>query len=532
MQRPRRFGPAEDGGITAFGIIAIGLMLLTMGVAIDVANLYRYKAKLQIAADAAAQSGVVVLARGGDVAEALDAAEGMIERNLSAADYSQTVLTRATDLKVMHYDPATGRLGRVDPDAPANAVVVRLQRGDATGNPLPTFLMGMAGHDTWSLASTSVAVLMPTQRCGNAEGIVAHGAIDLGPAPTFSDGFCLHSQTAIALPLGARAEEPLRLSLPDPSLCEGVCTPGTATTSLHSDFRPMALNLVMPETRAHVVRLAAGFVDPSVTLPEETDFFATRPLDGDPEALREVGLSADHVRKGDVLHMTPLQFSQMRERPAGLVYDVQCNRVEDDTRPVWERTLTLMGNGAGPTLRNLVLVTDCSIELDENARIEGALIFMTGPDEARITAAKGATLGDPKGACDPARRVRLMAPGDLALPADLALSNVSTVAGGNIRLEERPDLWSVTHTGLILRAGGAVTAQGDHSFVQCASEPPSDPLMPMMQVIAYAMPDLTDVLPSVVRSPRKTDLPGKAVKRLPGEAGGRMRMDSETGQGS
>jgi hypothetical protein len=521
MSQSVRFRTAEDGGITAFGIIIIGLMLMIMGVAIDVANAYRHRTQLQVAADAATRSGLISLARGENAAAARRAALAMIERNLPAARYGQLVTDPATELQVLHYDAATGTLGQVEEERPANAVVLRLQRSEAEGNPLPTLLLGLAGHDAWSLAVTSVAVLVPTRRCGNAEGIVARERLDLDSAVDggveFAEGFCLHSQTAVALPDTTRSAGPLRISLPDPAGCKGGCAPsrGTSDTETGGDLRPRALNLVMPQTRDHVLRLAAGFLDPAVTLPEETAFFATRPLNGDPEALREVGVATENTRGGDVLRITPLQFSQMRERPSGLIYEVACVPVENDARPLWERTVTLTGNGVDPTLRDLVLITDCAIEMDDLARVEGALIFMVGPGEARITAMRGATLGDPQGGCAPSLRVRLMTLGDLALPANLALSNVSAVAGGNIRLERDPDLWLVPHTGLVLHAGSAVATDGAHHFARCLAEPTSDPLLPSMQVITHAMPDLSGVLPPPAKPRRKTEMPGDQVKDLP-----------------
>jgi hypothetical protein len=511
-----RFRTREDGGITVFGIIVIGLMLLIMGVGIDVANAYRHRAQLQIAADAATRSGLISLARGEDANAARRAALAMIERNLPEVRYGQLVTDPATELQVLHYDATTGTLGEVAESRPANAVILRLQRSEAKGNPLPTLLMGMVGHDAWSLAVTSVATLVPTRRCGNAEGIVARGRLDLGSgadgAAEFAEGFCLHSQTALALPGNTRSAGPLRISLPDPAGCEGACAPGTGKGP---DLRPMALNLMIPQTRDHVLRLAAGFLDPALTLPEETAFFATRPLGGDPEALREVGVATENTRGGDVLRLTPLQFSQMRERPSGLIYEVACVPVENDARPLWERTVTLTGNGVDPTLRDLVLITDCAIEMDDLVRVEGALIFMVGPGEARISAMKGATLGDQQAGCTPALRVRLMTLGDLALPADLALSNVSAVAGGNIRLEATPDHWLVPHTGLVLHAGGDITTEGAHHFARCPAEPTSDSLLPTMQVIAHAMPDLSDVLPPPAKPHRKIDMPGERVKELP-----------------
>ena len=514
LSQPGRFRAQEDGGATAFGIFTFGLMLLTVGLAIDVTNAYRHTALLQVAADSAAQAGIVALTRGEDADTVRRAAEAMIEMNMPEASYGRLMTDPSTELQVLHYDPATGKFVLADTDDPANAVVVRLQRSTATGNPVPTFLMGMAGQEAWSLAATSVAVLGPTQRCGNAEGIIARGGLNLGAAPEIGAGFCLHSQTGITLSAGTRTTGPLRISLPDPTHCEGACDPAAALGPSHPDTYPMALNLVMPQTRDHVAGLAMGFTDPAVTLPEETGFFATRPLDGDPEALREVGISTDSIRAGDVVRMTALQFSQLRERPAGLVYDVRCDTIENDPRPVWERTVALIGDGYGPTLRDLVLVTDCTIEMDETVRVEGVLILLTGPGEARIEALPGATLGDPKATCDPARRVRLMALGDMALPADIAGSNVSAVAGGDIRLESHPDQWLVAHNGLVLHAGGSVTAEGRHSFALCPADP-SDPLLPAMQVISYAMPHLGDVLAPAKKAPPKADLPGKDVAPMP-----------------
>lgn len=560
------FGACEEGGATAFGLVVIGLLLLLAGVAIDVANLYRYKTLLQLAADSAAQAGVVTLARGGRATDAHSAAKAMVETNMPQARFGQVVTNSTREVQVLHYDAATGTLVKVSDAAPANAVLVRLQRSAAAGNPVPTFLMGVAGSDAWSLAASSVATLTPTQRCGNAEGIVARGAIDLGPAPVFDSDFCLHSQSSLTLPVDTRVADQLRVSLPNPSDCAGVCKPDTPVTTLGPPIVPVALNLVMPGAQDHVARLAAGFVDPQITLPEEVAFFASHPLAGDPEALREVGVRADDARPGDVLQMTPLQFSQMRERPSGLVYAVRCNTTPNDRRPLWERTLTLTGSEGAPTLQGLVLVTDCAIELDAFVRIEGVLILMTGPLGAQISALKetalGATPGEetpgeetlggqtpggqtpgeemaggetvlPKAtlareatlggggdaACDAVRRVRLMATGDLVLPAGLARGNLSVVAGGDIWLAADPDHDRTRHSGLILHAGGRVTATGNHSFARCTTEARTDPLMPAMQVIAHVMPSLKAVLAPPLQAPPQTlpkaDMPGQTVERLP-----------------
>ena len=81
LSQPDRFRAQEDGGVTAFGIFTFGLMMLTVGLAIDVTNAYRHKALLQVTADSAAQAGIVALARGQEADElVVDQVEGLPKR--------------------------------------------------------------------------------------------------------------------------------------------------------------------------------------------------------------------------------------------------------------------------------------------------------------------------------------------------------------------------------------------------------------------------------------------------------------------
>jgi hypothetical protein len=93
------------------------------------------------------------------------------------------------------------------------------------------------------------------------------------------------------------------------------------------------------------------------------------------------------------------------------------------------------------------------------------------------------------------------------------LSNLSVVAGGAIRLEANPDLPRALHKGLVLRAGTTVTAEGDHGFVQCQDEAVTDPLLPPLRVIAHAMPDLSEILPTLKVPQPAPDMPGERTAR-------------------
>lgn len=509
---------SEDGGATAFGVLALCLTALLVGLSIDVANLYRNETLMRLTADAAAHAGAVALARGDDPVEA---ARAMVERNMPAARFGP--VTDATGLQALHLDPDENRLTRADPDsAPTNAVLVRLQRSAGVNNLLPTFALGLVGIDDWTVEARSVAALVPTRRCGNADGLFAKGGISLGPGARLGEGACLHSQTGINLATGTKLGEGLRLSLPDPAACKGACrdaAPGA-----------MAMNLVMPQAAAHVMRLANGFARPEVILPEETAFFTTRPLNGDTEALAEVGLPKTGLRTGNVIVVPPFLFAVMRERPAGLVYVVACSpglpggRVK--TVPGATPRISLMGVEGQATLKDLVLVTDCPIDIDAATRIEGSLLIQLppalAPDEEALAAAPGAHLGDPDGTCDARLQSTLMVLGNLLLPAGMSASNLAVVAGGDVTLAPDPEGRIARHQGLSVHAGGRIATVGAHAFDPCPGA--SDPVLPGLRVISHAMPPTNGWLSPVERPAPEAEMPGENVETRPMQ--GRLPVDS------
>lgn len=506
---------AEDGGATAFGVLALCLTGMLVGLAIDVTNLYRNETLMRLTADSAAHAGAVALARGEDP---IGAARAMVERNMPAARFGP--LTDATALQALHLDTGMNRLVRPDPDdAPVNAVLVRLQYSAEVKNLLPTFALGMVGIDGWTVETRSVATLTPSRRCGNAEGLFAQGRIDLAASVRLGDRLCLHSQAGIDLPAGAELGAGLRLSLPDPAACQGACRDAEAGSVV-------AMNLVMPQAAAHVARLADGFARPEVVLPEETAFFATRPFRGDPEALAEVGLATAGLQTGKVIGLSPFLFGALRERPAGLVYLVPCGSALPGTRPGAvpgaEARISLAGTEGQATLKDIVLVTDCPIEMDAATRIEGSLLIQLPPDldagEEALTAAPGARLGDPRGACAARLQSTLMVMGSLVLPAGLSASNLAVVAGGDVTLAPDPEGRLARHQGLSVHAGGRIATVGGHALAPCPGA--ASPVLPTLSAISYAMPPTDGWLIPVARPAPEAEMPGKAVGALP-RAGGR-----------
>ncbi len=492
-RRPLR---GEAGGVAVFGLFALALCALLVGFAIDATNLYRHQTLLRLAADAAAHAGAVTLARGGSPAEAEAAAAAMVEQNLPEARFGRLVADPAADLRALGFDPATGRLVPAAGGAPAAAVLVRLQRSHAVGNLVPTHALRAVGLGGWTTGASGVAALVPSRRCPNAGGLVARGTLSLGGGAQAGAGVCLHGQEGLALPFGAAspAGGPPRASLPDPARCTGPC----------AEIGVAAMNLMIPPSAAWVERLAAGFLNPAVTLPEETAFFAEAGFGPDLEPLAEVRVPVRGLRQGDVVRLSPFFFGLLRTYPAGLVYEVNCPAVPGRPR----ESLTLGDFPEAPPLRGLVLVTDCPLRLGAHVRIEGALMILRGTADIRFQ--PGARIGAAPGACPAGARTRLMATGDLALPAGLAGAGLGVVAGGALRLEAQE---ARRIHGFAVQAGGDLRTSGPLVLEGCP-EAAGDPVLPPLRVLTHVMPDLEGWVAPLDPDPPARPLPGTPVERL------------------
>lgn len=554
-----RFGQDEAGGVSMLAVGGLVVLLLIAGVAIDVTNVFRHRSVMQMTTDAAAHAGLVRLVQGASPDEAVKQSLTAIESNMPLANYGPLVGNSDVDLQVLHYDLASNSLSPADLGLnPANAVVTRLQRSAAVGNRLPSLVMGLLGQGSWDMATTAVAALVPVQRCSNAEGLFAQGEIRLVPGSVLGADVCLHSQTSLRAPPGVRFQEGAKLSMPDLAACDADCLAAT------EEAGRAEMNILMPAARDHVLRLAEGFASPRKQLPEEADFFAGKSLPEDLSALDEVGIPIEKLRLGSVVSLSATAFNQMRAHPGGLVYRVACEEgmtgLAETGRP-WDTTLMLKkvaedvpetdiptasapssgASAGGPEdlppeeyaelippsegggavaedrvlLQDLVLVTNCAVEMDDTVLVTGSLLILTGPTpDTRLSVAPGTLMGDPDQTCLPELQTTLMTTGSLRLPGFLAQSNLAVVAGGDLVIETDGKGRGGNHMGASFHAGGRIDLVGAHSFTGCGQ--PHSSLLPPLQVIAHVMPPLHEILPPIPHSaPVEVDMPGEKVKQLP-----------------
>jgi Flp pilus assembly protein TadG len=474
--RARRFRDEEAGAGTVFSLMLLFLALLLGGLAVDVNNAWRYNELLKTTADVAAHAGAVVLAQGGSGEEARAAAEAALALNMPEAQFGRILVTPADDIRALRYDAETRRMAE---DGEANALMVRVERGAANDNPVPTLLLKLFGRKGWNIADVSLAAVLPSQTCQPTDGVFARGALILGGAGHVGRDYCLHSQERVEPGLGTRFDPGAHLSMPDLARCGLDC----AGAGDGIEAAATEMNLIRPDLAGFIRGIVGPFLDPLQRGGAEDAFFARRRLGPDLSALDEVGVPIDTLATGAIVALTPLAFERLRLAPEGLIYAVHCPGGA-------QAGLELSGGPSGQRIyRNLVLVTDCAVKIAADARIEGALILSTRAGMGfAVTAEPGARLGDPEGRCGAELRTTILATGSVMLPADTLGANVGVVSTDDIRIPAPPGAGARTWpaTGLGLHAGGAISLDAAQDFQAC--EPTEDPFSPGLRVIRQMEP--------------------------------------------
>ena len=468
----------QDGSGTVISMFGLIVCLMLGGIAIDSTNAWRSKGLLNLTADVAAHAGVVSLAQGAEPAIVLSAAKAATEFNMPYDYFGRIIEDASYDIALRHYNSETNTVGLL---GEPNAVVITLQRSKAVSNPLPTYLLGFVGQQSWDIKVRSVAAIATTKRCDSTEGIFAREQVMLTSQNQIGTDYCIHSQQAVALPAHNTFEEGSLVSMPNLAKCQHKC----GDTAI-SGVRAQAVNLIMPDLGTFIQDMNDAFTSDMQVTQQVRTFFETRPLDDDVSALDEIGVQKsvlEELENGTAVSLTELQFSRMREYPEGLTYNVSCS----DRGRRRETVLKIGDAPYSPTMKNIVVATNCEIHFGENADVRGSLIITTREQRATtLTADAQASAGDPRQACDPKQHSVIMSLGKLKVPASFASSNVTFVVGDAAQLTGTPNVRRSAHRGMSIHATGKVQVTGEHNFQTCNNTP--DALAPILRVIRHVTP--------------------------------------------
>lgn len=487
-----RFCRSEDGSISVFMVLTFTICVAIIGLAIDVSNLFRQKEQLVLAADAAAQAAIVALSEKKSTTEVQQAAIAAAQTNAPTSKVG-TVMRGVEDVELVRYDPPTRTIVSGTP----NAVRVTLRRDDLVANPVQTAFLRLVGFDDFTFTVSSVAFYGQPGRCTSSDGIYAKGQVTLTSGNLIGKSYCVHSQTAVWLPQQNTFESGAGVSMPSLALCKGKCV-NSSNPGIEQAVYEM--NLPLTNVATHINTVIADLKASSSTL--KTQFFANKPLATNRKPLVDAKImntgQANALRQGSVVTLTPMQFNDLMFNtsgaiPTGLTYEVDCKNNGNGTATsisigtTTNRKNSSLTTTTPETLRNVAVISDCAIDIGDNARIDNALIVTTRVSSSSVlNASEGAVVGDPLKNCDLSRKVYFLAMSGISVSSNFTASNVAIVVNGNINVAASSSSSQVTHKGTSLHAEGSIQIPANHTFYPCAEDPSG--LIPGVRNFKFVIP--------------------------------------------
>lgn len=206
--RMRRFLSNENGSATMLSLQFTLIALVVGGLSIDFNKAISDRTKLQLAADTAAHAALYTREEHTNEearAKALQVIDEMLRDDLYGGAVSEA------DIEFGSWNAGDNQF--VPNDAQRTAVRVRAEMTSVRGNASRNLLLGLVGRKTFNVETASVyGTYFPP--CFT-EGFVAEGIVDIQSGNTFTDGFCLHSNTHVSLNSNNFFEPGTVVSMPD-----------------------------------------------------------------------------------------------------------------------------------------------------------------------------------------------------------------------------------------------------------------------------------------------------------------------------
>lgn len=419
MRRMIRFLRDETGMGTFFSFFLLVTLMMVGGYAIDVQNLMTARTRLQIAADTTAHAAL--LARETmSAAAAAEVAVAVAARNMPPGRYGATVT--AEDVVFGRWNEATKSF--VPDPGSRTAVQVTAWQVDARGNPVDTYLLRILGIDDWQLWRTATfSTYYPS--CLR-EGFVADGVVDLQSNNTYTNGFCIHSNSYVSLNSNNTFEAGTVVSMADLDDLE-LPNSGYATN--------FGLERALREGSWHI------------RIVDRIDDIIARLEAFDPEIMPK------YIR-GTGFRTLPDNRVQDSELEDGYAYRYTCGTGGN-------QTLTIDNN---VLVKQNVIITNCKISYSSGVRLEDAVIVSKNLAANSHNASAGLVIGKDDG-CAPGGGAQLVTLGGMDFASDLHIYGSQLLAVGDIEFSANAD----GVEGAAMVAGGTISGTSNMNMGFCGT---------------------------------------------------------------
>lgn len=358
----------EEGGMTILGLYFFIFMAIFGAFAVDGMNISASQVHLQKAADQAAHAALYnVSFAGGDSAEADNAKQlaiDVVSATLPPARFGTSI--EIDDIVFGTFDHTT-RTFTADPTS-TSAVMAQTSFTRGRANALNTYLFKLIGYDSFDI--TRQAVYEIYKPGCMREGFIADGIVDVQSNNNYSNGFCIHSNTHVSMNNNNTFEAGTIVSMEDLDNLDLPASGFETNDGLKAALRQGTMNLRILSRIEHMIAL---YRDPSANVPGDTPPLPDYILDKTASATQ---ITAKKLETADIL--------------PGFVYDVKCQG----------NKLTIDAN---VTMRNVVIVTDCSISFSngiDGSSFEDVMILTSDTTDKSITSPAGLRVGADDGCTD------------------------------------------------------------------------------------------------------------------------------------
>ena len=425
------FVQGEDGAMTALSLFLLTATVIIGGLAIDVANVMTQRTHLQITADTAAHAALVerVGLRIGEHRSENDAKSSAIQlasTNMPTSRFGRVL--KAEDITFGYWtnDPNVPLHDRFTPSpGSTRAVQVLTARNESQGNPIATFLLRLVGVDVWNV--TTPSVFETYQPACLREGFVAEGRVDMQSNNVYLRGFCVHSNSRVSINQNNYFEAGTVVSMPDLSLLQLPNSGYERNEGLEAALREGEVNIRILDELENII-----------------DGLSMADLDYMPEYVTNY-LPKEITLTGNNNTLTQDDLTE------GAVHNIHCTRSGGR-----------ISIPSGDPIRDVVIVTNCRIDLSSNAQIKNSIVATTNTASNSVTGASGSTFGADDN-CAPGGGVQVITLGGMSFPANLGIFGSQFLARGDVSFAARAD----GIQGASIVAGGEIDATSNSTMALC-----------------------------------------------------------------
>lgn len=427
----KRHRQAEDGGITVLALFIFITVCALLGIALDVANAYRLRTRLQLASDAGGHAALYE--RADKLASATMAKQAGV--NVAASNLGENALNsvvRVEDVVFGDWNPATRTFTpRADSKA---AVRVTATRSDSRRNPVSTMLLNFVGLDYWNISTHTV---LETYKPGCLhEGFISEGILDIQGNNTFGPLFCLHSNTWVSINSNNIFKPTSIVSMPNLDQLDIPDSGFESNDGLREALREGTYNI---RILSRIMPILNGITSNTRYVPPYIQNTSIQRIDGG--------------------NLSVTNFT------AGGIYNLSCQRVNGQSKQQLSKVSISVDNSPSKPdsiLDQVVVIANCPVEFGAGVELHDVVFINTSTDSQSFSAPSGLQVGK-NDSCASGGGAQLLTLGGMDFPANLALFGGQLIAVGDVSFAARAD----GIMGASIISGGEINGTSNANMGHC-----------------------------------------------------------------